>query len=1823
MAKTPDPVSLTLAQQVDAACDRFEAAWLSGTKPKLEEFLPKVDPADVPQFLRSLLRVEVELLEKEGQNVTAESFAERFEEYGEVVAEVLRSHAAKSGNRATKTREVRTFSLRDASIDTSFIEIPVSSKKLKQAPNQLGRFKILKVLGEGAFGTVYHAHDPQLDREVALKVPRAGVLETQEDIDRFLQEARAVADLRHAHVCPIYDFGKIDDEYFIVMAYIAGKPLSSVLVGGRKIADHKIAAVIRKISFALEAAHKLGVVHRDLKPANIMIDKQGDPVVMDFGLARRMTGDEAQLTHSGAILGTPAYMPPEQAKGNSNAVGPQSDVYSLGVILYELLCGQRPFSGSVAEVFASILHREPPPPSTHRRNVDPQLEAICLKAIAKQPNDRYASMAALAETLTEYLRVKREGDPNSKSGVSPSLSNGQSSAIIPVRQRKKKTASDSSLTGFNPYHKWLGIPPEEQPANHYRLLSLRLLEDDPDVIEAAAERQMSYLHQIATGPHLELAQQLLNELAAAKLCLLNAKQKTVYDTKLKTELAAKADEYDADDEVPYDDTEFDDLQPRLRLRAEAVEKSPWWENPRQLLPAIGGASLVILLAAVMIIKMSRSPVTAKTPAANNVAAIDQANADPPEDAIGNTNPRHLIPVYDASSGQMPQQGGWTFQGNEMATMQSGTLLHDAQSGGQGFWTATTPIDAANDGPGIFMETTAKILEENHTSTIAGLTLLDIRSHNLAAALVAQDNGIIIRDTAGSAIDRLKMDTTDGFHTYRLEMADETFWLFVDGELKLHETAAQLRPDQVNGNSESDLVATFGDASGVESVSSTEYRHVSFGDLSAEGGPTVLRDRNNFENPRYPANLDPLVLSYDASQGKLPSTAGWTYQGEMAQGSSAEISSRRLLHNAEMSSYSFWTATLPASRAPQDAGMFMEANMKVKSEKHTTNQRGYNLMEFAEITPTTVRGISVLLWENRIFLIDSDDNLLEGAELDWNASGDSHTYRAEVKGDQFWLYIDGQEKLSGRIPTYPTTADVTNLLPDGQKTLPRLWAKFGDGTNASESVTETKSVTFGSLSARGGPTALRKPTDYDHLLTGYWQDVIRDQKDVPDWDGVTIKDGEFETPTNNDYAYKIGSRPYRDLILRANIWKKEGWKAGINLRSDKIGYYGLWMVNGRGFGVGVHKPKWKVLQDPTQVENVRDGYEWTCVMIGDHLTSYVDGKKILDVHDTTHSVGFPRVQIRNSIFRDLQIMDLTRGPFRPDEGQTDRVSTITRPVLPKPTIQTPDEPVQTSQPPKDDEDHDSSSPLPPKVAHDPEFLNLFNGKDLTGWIGNVADFTAENGKLVYSGRLKGRLTTKRKFQDFILRFDFRLESGADNGIGIRQSFDAPFAPKGIEIQILDEEFPKYKNINKPSQHNGSIFDYAAAKQGHLKPLGEWNSQEITCRGNHIVVNLNGVKILDTTIDPGKDTPAHLKHPWGTIALLGSRGRTEFCNIRIKVLGNSAAAAPAKKISFANPMPATAVAHWVFSQGGSVSAMQNERIFKPLTSASQLPRGAYTVILVSLIGKSQITDSDLTRFANLPLFKTLDLGTTGVTDDGMAVVGSYRKLCTLGLVGTEVTDRGLSKLAGLTLLQSLLLRGTNISDEGMQALQNMRNMQTLELSTESGNFSDQGVLSLGRMINLQHLAISGGTISDAGLELIAKFPQLERLYISNHMITDKGLKHLRQIPKLNRLHIGGNFGVTDIGLIQLAKLKNLASLEVGSNPNITDAGLKQLGRMRNLSTLVLDDNLNVTDAGLVHLQRLNNLTYLGLRHTSVTEQGAKALKAKLPQCKIYYGYRKSLK
>ena len=270
---------------------------------------------------------------------------------------------------------------------------------------QFGRYRILRALGKGAMGTVYLAEDTHIERQVALKSPHFTEDPTGNQTERFFREARSAGNLRHPNICPIYDFGQIDGKHFITMAYIEGRPLSALIQPGKPQSERKILIAIRKLALALQAAHDKGIVHRDLKPANIMVDTSGEPIIMDFGLARQASqGDDIRLTQTGNILGTPAFMSPEQVEGDPEKIGPPTDQYSLGVILYELLTGQLPFQGSVMSVMAQILAKQPPRPSQLRPQMDQRVETVCLKMMAKTPSERFASLKAVADELTTILK---------------------------------------------------------------------------------------------------------------------------------------------------------------------------------------------------------------------------------------------------------------------------------------------------------------------------------------------------------------------------------------------------------------------------------------------------------------------------------------------------------------------------------------------------------------------------------------------------------------------------------------------------------------------------------------------------------------------------------------------------------------------------------------------------------------------------------------------------------------------------------------------------------------------------------------------------------------------------------------------------------------------------------------------------------------------------------------------------------------------------------------------------------------------------------------------------------------------------------------------------------------------------------------------------------------------------------------------------------------------------------------------------------------------------------------------------------------------------
>jgi formylglycine-generating enzyme required for sulfatase activity len=211
--------------------------------------------------------------------------------------------------------------------------------------------------------------------------------------------------LDHPNLCSVYDVGTQDDIPYLTMAYVEGRTLADVIKGGKLPPQAEAAGIVHKIALAMHEAHAQGIVHRDLKPANVMINRRGEPVVMDFGLARLSNQTNTRLTRLGAIMGTPSYMPPEQVRGDVAATGPGCDIYSLGVILYQLLTGHVPFEGPMDVVLGQILSQPPPPPSSYRPDLDALLEAVCLGAMQKEIASRHASMAKLAEALARWLRA--------------------------------------------------------------------------------------------------------------------------------------------------------------------------------------------------------------------------------------------------------------------------------------------------------------------------------------------------------------------------------------------------------------------------------------------------------------------------------------------------------------------------------------------------------------------------------------------------------------------------------------------------------------------------------------------------------------------------------------------------------------------------------------------------------------------------------------------------------------------------------------------------------------------------------------------------------------------------------------------------------------------------------------------------------------------------------------------------------------------------------------------------------------------------------------------------------------------------------------------------------------------------------------------------------------------------------------------------------------------------------------------------------------------------------------------------------------------------
>lgn len=383
-------------RKIDSICDRFEQDWLSDRRPSIESYLLEVHGVLKQALLVELIAIELHYRRKAGEAI---EFAEYHSRFPGLSQEKLENSVEKSVQQRPKVN------INDRTCDQPTIEI--SGREATESQSNfrnttIGDYRILEPIAQGGMGVVYKARQISLNRVVALKMILSGELATKQEIERFYVEARAAAMLDHPGIVPIIEVGEFDGRHFFSMAYVEGISLASRLTDGPMVPT-QAAALIQTITEAIQYAHDQGIIHRDLKPSNILLDHQGNPRVTDFGLAKKVSED-CGLTVSGQILGTPSFMPPEQAAGQIDTIGPASDVYALGAILYSLTTGRPPFqAASSVDTLRQVVEKEPVAPRQLNPSIPLDLETIILKCLEKSLPRRYSTARALGEELNRFV----------------------------------------------------------------------------------------------------------------------------------------------------------------------------------------------------------------------------------------------------------------------------------------------------------------------------------------------------------------------------------------------------------------------------------------------------------------------------------------------------------------------------------------------------------------------------------------------------------------------------------------------------------------------------------------------------------------------------------------------------------------------------------------------------------------------------------------------------------------------------------------------------------------------------------------------------------------------------------------------------------------------------------------------------------------------------------------------------------------------------------------------------------------------------------------------------------------------------------------------------------------------------------------------------------------------------------------------------------------------------------------------------------------------------------------------------------------------------
>jgi eukaryotic-like serine/threonine-protein kinase len=429
--KPDDSSERQALRRVVEACERFQADWRTDHSRRIDAYVNGVEPSHLDRLVRGLMASEVELCLENGESPSREQYRARYPEWPEAVEAIFagaerssvhtraldgRRTDADCSRRSTEIAPSYSMTAGGPDITTDLQSgAPQPGAVGQPLPVRFGRYVVTGLLGTGGFGTVYLAWDEELGRKVAIKVPRPGLLGSAQQVESFIAEGRITAALGHPAIVAVHDIGRHgENSVFVVFEYIEGRSLAEIF-DAEPISPARLVRLMVTVAEAAHAAHAAGLIHRDLKPSNVLIDQKDRPHVADFGLALR---EDLQRDRIGEIAGTPPYMAPEQVRGETHRLDGRTDVWAIGVMLYQGLVCRQPFAGrSRNEVFAEILDRDPKPPRQVSASVPRELERICLKCLSKRMADRYETAGELADDLKTWLVAEASTDTFSPAAI--------------------------------------------------------------------------------------------------------------------------------------------------------------------------------------------------------------------------------------------------------------------------------------------------------------------------------------------------------------------------------------------------------------------------------------------------------------------------------------------------------------------------------------------------------------------------------------------------------------------------------------------------------------------------------------------------------------------------------------------------------------------------------------------------------------------------------------------------------------------------------------------------------------------------------------------------------------------------------------------------------------------------------------------------------------------------------------------------------------------------------------------------------------------------------------------------------------------------------------------------------------------------------------------------------------------------------------------------------------------------------------------------------------------------------------------------------------